>query len=45
MAMTLFDTNIFIDLLSGCPQAGSELMQLTRKRLFFCCQLGSLIGL
>jgi len=25
MAMTLFDTNIFIDLLNGCPQAGIEL--------------------
>src|SRR5471032_864945 len=25
MAMTLFDTNIFIDLLNGCKQAGTEL--------------------
>jgi hypothetical protein len=25
MAMTLFDTNIFIDLLTGCPQAAIEL--------------------
>ena len=58
--MTLFDTNIFIDLLNGCPQAGIELtsypepaisvitlmelragvagsalIQLTGKRLFF----------